>query len=101
MKVLCPVCGREGTLGVRGNSQRVVHSVYVDGKRKQVERKVEMGTEKSNTAFFNEINGGRSLAWLGHRPPTPTTRVRIPATAPAIALFCVFVIASCIRLFVK
>jgi hypothetical protein len=25
--------------------------------------------------------GGRSLAWLGHQPPTLTTRVQIPATA--------------------
>ena len=36
-----------------------------------------------------ENMGGRSLAWLGHRLPKPTTRVRIPVTAPkaACALF--------------
>lgn len=33
MKVKCPVCGRIGTLDVRGNSYRVIHYRYVDGKR--------------------------------------------------------------------
>ena len=28
-----------------------------------------------------ENSCGRSLAWLGHQPPTLTTRVQIPATA--------------------
>ena len=48
MKVLCPQCHREGTLEVRGNNQRVVHSFYVDGKRKQVKHKVVMGTGNGN-----------------------------------------------------
>ncbi len=92
MKVTCPSCGQIGVLEVRGQSQRVVHYEYVGGKRVFVKHRVvmgtvdgnmgtQMGTEKSNTAFFNGINGGRSLAWLGHRPPTPTTRVQIPAAA--------------------
>ena len=35
-----------------------------------------------NSGSESENTSGRSLAWLGHRPPTPTTRVQIPATAP-------------------
>jgi hypothetical protein len=31
MKMICPVCGVEGTLQVRGNSKRVQH--YVDVKK--------------------------------------------------------------------
>ena len=30
---------------------------------------------------------GRSLVWLGHQPPTLTTRVQIPATALAVTCF--------------
>ena len=30
---------------------------------------------------ISENKGGRSLAWLGHRLPKPTTRVQIPVTA--------------------
>ena len=30
---------------------------------------------------------GRSLVWLGHQPPTLTTRVQIPATALTVFLF--------------
>jgi hypothetical protein len=32
-KILCSVCGVVGVLEVRGNSQRVIHYQYVDGKR--------------------------------------------------------------------
>jgi len=28
VKVVCPVCGREGVLEVRGNSRRIVHCYY-------------------------------------------------------------------------
>ena len=35
----------------------------------------------NNNRSFSGGQCGRSLAWLGHRPPTPTTRVQIPATA--------------------
>jgi hypothetical protein len=34
MKVVCPVCGVEGILEVRGNSQRVLHyKGFVNGRR--------------------------------------------------------------------
>jgi hypothetical protein len=83
---------RVGILEQRGNSSRVVHYRYVDGKRIFTKHTVKgtvgnngnsMGTEKANTSFFYQNNGGRSLAWLGLRLPEPTTRVRIPAAAPA------------------
>ena len=36
-----------------------------------------------NDSSLNQPNAsGRSLVWLGHQPPTLTTRVQIPATAP-------------------
>ncbi len=31
-------------------------------------------------------SSGRSLVWLGHQPPTLTTRVQIPATAPRFSV---------------
>ncbi len=45
---------------------------------------------------------GRSLAWLGHRPPVPeerkpTTRVQIPAAAP-IAVVTIFLMKDPPRL---
>jgi hypothetical protein len=36
-----------------------------------------------------ENHGGRSLVWLGHQPPTLTTRVQIPATAPPMERICI------------
>ena len=36
----------------------------------------------SSTLVNTPYIGGRSPAWLGHQPPTLTTRVQIPATAP-------------------
>ena len=34
-----------------------------------------------NSNLNNQNSSGRSPAWLGHQPPTLTTRVQIPATA--------------------
>ena len=39
------------------------------------------------SSSVEENMGGRSLAWLGHRLPKPTTRVQIPVTAPRINVF--------------
>ena len=74
------------------NSQRVVHYRYENGKciftKHTVLRErtgtmgTAMGTERANTPLFHQNNSGRSLAWLGLRPPEPMTRVRIPAAAP-------------------
>ena len=33
MKMVCPVCGREGVVQKRGNSVRLIHYRWVDGKR--------------------------------------------------------------------
>ena len=49
----------------------------------------DLGPNNLKLGSVEENRGGRSLAWLGHRLPKPTTRVRIPVTAPkaACALF--------------
>ena len=44
------------------------------------QRTIESNSLKSSSDYGNV--GGRSLAWLGHRLPKPTTRVQIPVTAP-------------------
>jgi hypothetical protein len=48
MKALCPVCNQIGILEERGNSQRIVHYQYVDGKRILNKHKVDMGTNGNN-----------------------------------------------------
>jgi len=44
MKIGCPICGNVGILEQRGNSQRVVHYSYVDGKRVFTKHKIEKDT---------------------------------------------------------
>jgi hypothetical protein len=44
MKVECLVCGNVGILEQRGNSQRIVHYTYVEGKRTFTKHLVSMGT---------------------------------------------------------
>ena len=95
-KIICPTCGVQGHPQTRSNSLRVQHYLgYIEGKRRyKYHRIVEkclnsLEVNGSKTMEVNNINwksvsrniSGRSLAWLGHRPPTPTTRVRIPAAA--------------------
>ena len=49
MKVVCPVCGREGVVEQRGNSIRIVHYSWVNGKRVFMKHTVKNG------------NGGNSI----------------------------------------
>lgn len=64
MKVKCPVCPTQGILETRGNSQRIIHYQYVDGKRIFSRHKVgtvgysdmgtvgtELGTEKTDKSI--------------------------------------------------
>jgi hypothetical protein len=44
MKVHCPICAEIGVVEQRGNSVRVIHYEWVDGKRVLVKHKVELGT---------------------------------------------------------
>ena len=95
MKILCPLCGVEGHLQVRGNSQRVVHyRSFVNGKivyaghRMEINGNQQMEINKSRKCIFNQNEGGRSLAWSGHRLPKPATRVQIPVAAPSTERFC-------------
>ena len=73
VKVVCPICGKMGVLEIRGNSRRVVHYYYENGKRIFVKHTVKreqwerweqkMGTENKYEGSLHEIIGGRSLAW--------------------------------------
>lgn len=63
MKALCKVCGNVGILEVRGQSQRIIHYQYVNGKRIFSRHKVmgtvsdigTMGTNNSESGLINEI----------------------------------------------
>ncbi len=69
-KVECPVCGREGSLEIRGGSQRVVH---YEGKRdgKLVLTRHNVGKQswengkqdKAELSFSNRNNWAGSSAW--------------------------------------
>ena len=111
MKIVCEVCRIEGYLQHVGkNYHRVRHYVGLDsasGKPKFQYHKRSLAYIKNildsncavkaidpidpknidlkllNDSSIKENMSGRSLAWPGHRPPTPTTRVQIPATASA------------------
>lgn len=104
MKIKCEVCGNQGQLQhLSKNYFRVKHySGSVDGRLKFEYHKQSLAYVRNMLGISRETKpidpnsidlklnsngseslnqGGRSLAWLGHRPPTPTTRVQIPATA--------------------
>ena len=68
MKVECSVCGKEGILEKRGNSERIIHYSWVNGKRIFSRHKVvgttgysnmgtmgtELGTEKKDDSVSNQ-----------------------------------------------
>ena len=104
MKIKCEICGNVGQLQhLSKNYYRVKHYLgSVDGKLKfeyhkqspqyiqslvskpspiQIDPKT-IDPKSLNSGSLNQVVGGRSLAWLGHRLPKPTTRVQIPVTAP-------------------
>jgi hypothetical protein len=107
MKVRCEICGIEGQLQhISKNYYRVKHYLgSVNGKSRFEYHKQSLGyisnildiasegkpidpiDQKSVDQNLNsnglnpQMTGGRSLAWLGHRLPKPTTRVQIPVTA--------------------
>jgi hypothetical protein len=104
MRIICEVCKESGYLQQLGNYFRVRHYAGKDkntGKArfyhqqtkeyalsqmniKQTSKPIEQmnNTEHLNLKDLSLISSGRSLVWLGHQPPTLTTRVQIPATAP-------------------
>jgi hypothetical protein len=111
VKIECEVCHQVGYLQQLGNYFRVRHYAGIDkntGKARfyyhqQTKEYAESqlaGMEKEenlqqsnsidqlnnhehlNLSNSSLISSGRSLVWLGHQPPTLTTRVQIPATAP-------------------
>ena len=85
MKVICPVCSNEGILEVRGNSKRIIHYYYADGKRQLLKHLVsmgtdgnsymgtmgtQMGTEKVNAVLFDKTKEwASSSVRIEHQPP--------------------------------
>jgi hypothetical protein len=114
MKVKCEVCGNLGQLQhLSENYYRVKHYLgsidgklrfeyhkqsleYIKGvlvtsnKQKDIDpidqKNIDLKLNSNGSESLDQC--GRSLAWLGHRPPTPTTRVQIPATAPSKLICC-------------
>ena len=112
MRIICEVCQQEGYIQKLGNYYRCRHYAGKDPKTGKARfyyhqqskeyaesqlagiEKGENLNQKSNTieqlnnhehlnlSNSSLISSGRSLVWLGHQPPTLTTRVQIPATAP-------------------
>jgi len=81
MKVECTVCGKVGILEQRGNSVRVVHYKYVDGKRLFTKHTIKgthenrMGTEKQglcSNGVYSSFGGSRRGARgpLNRKPST-------------------------------
>jgi len=119
MKVVCPVCGQEGVVEQRGNSVRIVHYSWVNGKRVFTKHTVKkgtweqhLGTVKDFNSVFHENQRGCRLAWSrlgdlgspdpGSNPGSPTFRlipaVSIPSPFTKTVcswLFCLF--RACIR----
>ena len=104
VKIECQVCQKVGYLQQLGNYFRVRHYAgknpetgkarfyyhqqtreYVLSQigSKQTSEPLDHLTspEHLNLKDSSLISSGRSLVWLGHQPPTLTTRVQIPATA--------------------
>ena len=83
VKVFCPVCGKIGVLEIRGNSRRVVHYYYENGKRVFVKHTVKreqwelweqkMGTEKTDKRSFH----GKLVLRPGFEPGSPARKAGI------------------------
>ena len=70
MKMVCPVCGQEGVVEQRGNSVRIVHYSWVNGKRVFMKHTVKKGTWEQHLGTVNALNTvfhenqrGCRLAW--------------------------------------
>jgi hypothetical protein len=105
VKIECQVCHQQGYLQQLGNYLRVRHRAGKNPEtskakfnyhqqtkqyalnqmsHKQTSKPIDHLTspEHLNLKDSSLISSGRSPVWLGHQPPTLTTRVQIPATAP-------------------
>ena len=91
MKMVCPVCGQEGVVEQRGNSVRIVHYSWVNGKRVFMKHTVKKGTWEQHLGTVKDFNGvfhekqwGCRLAWSrlgdlgsldpGSNPGSPTIK---------------------------
>ena len=64
----------------QGISFSTKNTIGQAGQRQKVKTTIDLKEHK--TSKNTPKTSGRSLVWLGHQPPTLTTRVQIPATAP-------------------
>ncbi len=60
--------------------EKVSSKAVAVGENLRVDQNGHMGQTESGSNL--QLIGGLSPAWLGHQPPTLTTRVQIPETAP-------------------
>ena len=109
-RIVCQVCSQEGYLQQLGNYFRVRHYAginpetgkakfyyhqqtkeYAENQITQIKKHGNLkqqpleqlnNVDQSNLKDLSSKSSGRSLVWLGLQPPTLTTRVQIPATAP-------------------
>ena len=102
MRITCQVCSQEGYLQQLGNYFRVrsyagedaetgkarfyYHKQSKEYALNQMNLKHQTFDQLSSGEHLNLedsslFSSGRSPVWLGHQPPTLTTRVQIPATA--------------------
>ena len=79
MKVECPQCRRMGILETRGNSQRIVHYEYVNGRRVFSKHLIKgngntsmgtMGTVLGTEKAVNRIPSGNEAPPKGLEPLT-------------------------------
>lgn len=73
MKALCSICNKEGILEVRGNSKRIIHYSYVNGKRTFSRHKL-VGT----IGYSNENNGYSMGTENLEISPDYTTDISLP-----------------------
>jgi hypothetical protein len=110
VRIICEVCHQEAYIQKLGNYYRCRHYEGKDSKtgkakfyyhqqtKEYAETQLALMEKQGNLnqqplEHLNNadqchlhalgfISSGRSPVWLGHQPPTLTTRVQIPATAP-------------------
>ena len=70
MKVVCPVCGQEGVVEQRGNSVRIVHYSWVNGKRVFMKHTVKKGTDNGNSSHRQTVSWLKMEPRAGFEPAT-------------------------------
>jgi len=64
-KFLCPVCNVQGILEVRGNSQRIIHYNWINGKRIFSRCKVTDAVRDVKTSGYKNLDVGTENRFSG------------------------------------